>query len=473
MTGRCSPRPPAGTGVVVVPLLALVLWLLYGSGYVDYDAIYALIWGRDLAGGHRPPDLEWAHSPTSHPLSTGLSLALAAFPASTALDLLSVIAVLSLAALGWAAYRFGAAAHAPAAGALLAVLVLTRPLVVERGLIASIDVPFLALVCAALALEAREARRGWPVLAVLAVAGLLRPEAWLLALAYLLYLLPALPERSARVRLGALTLAAPALWLAFDLVLTSDPLHSLHGTRDAATRIGRPQGLGEAVRLAPNYLVDALGAPVALGGAAGAVLALAARGARRREWVAPIVVGALGGVSFLLLGVADLPLLARYLFVSAVMLAFCCAALATAWSIPALRERHRTLVVGAATLVFLGLVISVPSTVRDVDEVVGEAAMRHDLDRDLPALFATPAARRALERCPPIQVDYFQTRPLVALLIERRPEELRVARPSTARAGLLLLPRRGARGPAPASFEPVASNRSWVLYGRCAQAPAQ
>jgi hypothetical protein len=381
--------------------------------------------------------------------------------------------LLSLAALGWAAYRFGAAAHAPAAGVLVAVLLLTRPLVVERGLIASIDIPFLALVCAALALEARAARRGWPVLAVLALAGLLRPEAWLLGLGYLAYLLTAVRERSARVGLAALALAAPALWLTFDLILTGDPLHSLHGTRDAATRIGRPQGLGEAVRLTPNYLVDALGAVVALAGAAGAALALAARDECRREWLAPIVVGALGGIAFLVLGVADLPLLARYLLVPAVMLAFCCAALATAWSIPELRERHRGVVVGAAGVVVLGLLISVPATVRDVDEVVGEAALRHGLDRDLPALVAAPGARRALDRCGPIQVDYFQTRPLLALLIERRPEELRVGRPSAARSGLLLLPRRGARGPAPPSFEPVASNRSWVLYGRCLQAPAR
>ena len=52
---------------------------------------------------------------------------------------------------------------------------------------AYVDVPFLALVLWAAALEARAPRRGLPVMATLAVAGLLRPEAWVLAGAYWLW----------------------------------------------------------------------------------------------------------------------------------------------------------------------------------------------------------------------------------------------------------------------------------------------
>ena len=50
----------------------------------------------------------------------------------------------------------------------------------HQALTANVDVPFLALVLAAATLEAARPRRGLPVLALLAVAGLLRPEAWLL-----------------------------------------------------------------------------------------------------------------------------------------------------------------------------------------------------------------------------------------------------------------------------------------------------
>ena len=52
---------------------------------------------------------------------------------------------------------------------------------------AYVDVPFLALVLWAAALEARAPRRGAAGHGVLAVAGLLRPEAWVLAGAYWLW----------------------------------------------------------------------------------------------------------------------------------------------------------------------------------------------------------------------------------------------------------------------------------------------
>ena len=48
-----------------------------GEPLNNYDTAHALLWGRDLAGGHSP-DLEWALAPTPHPLATlaGLVLAL-------------------------------------------------------------------------------------------------------------------------------------------------------------------------------------------------------------------------------------------------------------------------------------------------------------------------------------------------------------------------------------------------------------
>ncbi len=54
-----------------------------------------------------------------------------------------------------------------------------------------IDIPYLALVVWAIALEAQQPRRGTAVFALLALAGLLRPEAWLLAGLYFLWTLPA------------------------------------------------------------------------------------------------------------------------------------------------------------------------------------------------------------------------------------------------------------------------------------------
>ena len=58
------------------------------------------------------------------------------------------------------------------------------PFLAARGYV---DIPYLALVIWAAALEAERPRRGTPVFVLLACAGLLRPEAWLLSGLYWLW----------------------------------------------------------------------------------------------------------------------------------------------------------------------------------------------------------------------------------------------------------------------------------------------
>ena len=66
------------------------------------------------------------------------------------------------------------------------------------------------------------------------------------------------PVRRDRVALAVAALAAPLLWMAFDLVATGDPLHSLHGTQALAEQLERPRELDTALRSAPAYLRFAL-----------------------------------------------------------------------------------------------------------------------------------------------------------------------------------------------------------------------
>ena len=221
---------------------------------------------------------------------------------------------------------------APATGAVLALILLTRPILVHQALTANVDVPFLALVLAAATLEAARPRRGLPVLALLAVAGLLRPEAWLLSAAYLVWLWPATHGRQ-RAAAVAVALSAPVLWGLFDLVAAGDPLHSLIGTHRAATRIGRPQGIDRAVRLTPEYgrQVPA-GHPHAHRGFSAAAAAL--RWGPAGAALLPVAIAAVGVAAFLVLGLGRQPLLARYLAVPGAMLALFCAAAVTAWLDP-------------------------------------------------------------------------------------------------------------------------------------------
>src|SRR5204862_611117 len=91
------------------------------------------------------------------------------------------------------------------------------------AVLAFVDVPFLALVVWAAALEAARPRRGLLPMTLLAAAGLLRPEAWVLAGAYWLW---CFAGRSPRERGGllALVVAAPLGWALVDLAVTGDPL---------------------------------------------------------------------------------------------------------------------------------------------------------------------------------------------------------------------------------------------------------
>jgi hypothetical protein len=49
--------------------LTALLWLVVGRALVNYDTLYALVWGRDLGHGHLP-DYDVLLAPTPHPLQT-------------------------------------------------------------------------------------------------------------------------------------------------------------------------------------------------------------------------------------------------------------------------------------------------------------------------------------------------------------------------------------------------------------------
>src|SRR5215218_2728375 len=165
--------------------------------------------------------------------------------------------------LAFAGYRLGTALFSRPAGVLLAAILATRPELVELALYGSFDVPFLAFVLLAAAVEVERPRRTVAPLVLLALAGLLRPEAWLIAAAYALYVAVPGPRRVLPLALAA---AGPVLWLAHDLILTGDAFFSLHGTRDVAELSQPGNGLDEALLNAPSYVNELTGAVVAIGG---------------------------------------------------------------------------------------------------------------------------------------------------------------------------------------------------------------
>ena len=173
--------PVAWTAAVVAVLL-----LLFPFGFPNYDTIYGLLWGRELAHG-LSPDYAAALPPTPHPLSDLLGV-LTTPLGDGAIGVTMAIAYLALGLIGYLVYRLGSLWFDRPIGAVAALIVLTRAPYLSNGLRAYVDLPYIALCLAALLIETRRPRAGWPVLALLALAGLLRPEAWLFSFAYWLYL---------------------------------------------------------------------------------------------------------------------------------------------------------------------------------------------------------------------------------------------------------------------------------------------
>src|SRR4051812_38659677 len=181
------PRSAAASVVLpaaVIAAIAVVLKLVYAPWYLNYDARYALLWARDAWRGHKPEYLA-GFAPTPHPLQTAASSL--ALPFGDHADTVMVWAILlCFGAVVWLVFRLGAELFNPWVGAVAAAAVLTRPALQRDALLAYQDVPFALLILAAALAEVRP-RRGLRVPALLALAGLMRPEAWVLSAGYLLY----------------------------------------------------------------------------------------------------------------------------------------------------------------------------------------------------------------------------------------------------------------------------------------------
>jgi hypothetical protein len=373
-----------GGRLLTALVLAGAARLVYGRGTLGYDAAWALLWGGQLASG-RLPDLDLAGAPTPHPLAIVVGAVIAPVGSTHVAIALSWLA---FGALGVAAFALGSALYSRAVGALFAALLLTRPLLVLEAGQAVTDVPFLALVLAAMAVEARRPRTGWTVPVLLGLAGLLRPEAWLLAIAWALW---AARVRRNRLALAAAALAAPVLWAAFDFAATGNPLHSLHSTQALAVQLGRPRAFDTALRSTPGYLHYALTSPVMWLGLAGCAAAVAGLYTRT---LLPLSVAGVGLLAFLGLGLSGLPLLSRYLLLPAALLALWCAVLAFGFTLVPSRPWQAA---GAAALIVLA--VSAPALVDRLRGVVGFVETRAVVEQDLASILRAPDVRAAIARC--------------------------------------------------------------------------
>jgi MFS family permease len=366
--------------------------------YPNYDSYFHLNWGRELLAGHAPHIQAYA-APTQHPLFILLAALLDLVFGGVADRALVVVCVLSLVVLVASAFRVGLACFGigPALGAALFTgSSFAFLLYAARGYV---DVPFLALVLVAAALEAERPRRGRVVSGVLVAAGLLRPEAWILAGLYWLWM------GWRRFDLLALAAVAPVLWALTDLLLTGDPLFSLHATSALAEELGRERGIAHVPRSFVAFLADTARPPVFAAALLGVALAYRAR-ARLQALHVPLALFAAGTVTFVGTGIGGLSILPRYLTVPAV--ALCLLAGYAVFGFTTLprglwRTRWERGAMAAAVLGFAFLVLKAGSF----------AALGRELrfiDRTHRAVVATAQDPR-VQQCPPVTLPTYRLIP--------------------------------------------------------------
>jgi hypothetical protein len=392
---RALPWPPLL--LAALALATLVGFFVYPT-YPNYDSLYSLIWGREVLHGHLPT-LTGYRTPTEHPLAIAFGALLS--PLGTGADRVMVGATLaSFVALVAGLYRLAAARFTPLVGVVAGALLVTRfdfPFLAARGYI---DIPYLALVVWAAALEAQRPRRGVPVFVLLTLASLMRPEAWLLiGLYWLWYVLPRATSWGTRARAAALAAVGPAVWAAVDLAATGDPLYSLHSTNSLAEELGRAKGVSAVPHATWAFLVSLDKFPVlaaAIGG-----LAIAAYLVPTRLGM-PLVLLVIGLATFGLVGVAGLSIIDRYLLVPSLMVMIFAGVLLGGWTMVAPGTRLRTAWVAlAGAAVLAGLAFTLTHV--KLDRFDTELQFRGQYRTALRHVLADPRVRAGM-RCGPVSV---------------------------------------------------------------------
>lgn len=505
-----------------VAAVAALLLLIFPLGFPNYDTIYSLLWGRELAEG-LSPDRSAALPPTPHPLTELWGLVTSPL-GSGAIDLTMIGAYVSLGLIGYLVYRLGSLWFDRPIGAVAALIVLTRAPFLSNGLRAYIDLPYIALVLAALVIETKRPRAGWPVLALLAAAGLMRPEAWLFSLAYLAYLLLDFGQPSAgdgttgvpleradtqkrdlirsrfvRARgtpvvpaagLVALALAGPLLWALFDWITSGSPTHSLTGTRETVETLERQTGPIDLILYGPRRLGEVLQWPGMVAAAGGVLIAAAIIFNRSRLKLFPhyegeklpiglaAVVLALG--AFALLACAGLAIIPRYTMLAAALLAIFAAFALLGWRALEPGDPWRWPWQAFAAFVALMFVVWAPNQYDLLSRVDTDLTNQSEIESDLGDLGDSGAFEPI---CLPISVPNHRAVPRLAFDLDLRPSHIvSSSEQRQPRRGYFLYPASplvihnfilDPNDPArftttvPPGFRRIAGNGSWLLYRRC------
>jgi len=373
---------------------AVAGFVLYPT-YPNYDSLYSLLWGREILDGQLP-SFDAYRAPTQHPLWVAISVPISALGAAGDRVLLG-LCILSFVALVAAMYALGKKAFGCAVGLVAALLLLSRldfPFFAARGYI---DVPYLALLLSAAALEVHRPRRGGAVWVLLTLAGLLRPEAWVLAGLYAIRIAWGRPLRQ-WIGAGLICALAPVTWALSDWIVTGSPIYSLQYTTELAAQLNRRQSLTELPGVTLRFLSELTKPPVFVAGLAGIVLAW--RMVPRERLLVPLTLLLWGTGMFLAVSLRGFSVINRYLLVSALaLMLFAAFALAGFGRLPSGSRARRAWAAGSLAVVVAGVAYTALNF--NPAYIDRELHLRESVREDLTALLASPSVRAA-RSCGPI-----------------------------------------------------------------------
>lgn len=476
-------------GFFVGLFVLLVAFVTWRPMYPNYDTYYALIWGNEIASGQLP-DYDVFKTPTPHPLFN-IYTALVSLTGAAAIKILLYASLATYVGLLWGIFRLVKLQIGTLVALVTVLVLLARVDLMAFAFRSMLDIPFLAMIIWAAVLELQKPRRGTAPLVLLALAGLLRPEAWMIAGLYWLWLglgyvkpkldLPGeLPSPAKLFWFAVLVASAPVIWLGADWIVTGDPLYSVNSTSEVANELNRQKSIFGALWVLPNLVGGSEKIVNVIAGTLGFGLAFYVYRARMLMLAA---LAAIGVATYLMIAIAGLSVISRYLVIPSIVLCFGVAFALVGWT--KLEGTPRRVGVWLAILATLLVVVRVPGYItnfRELNTSTEDVSVRYSRIYNI---LEKPKVRAAVENCLPITSFTHETVPIIRYMLDlpkdQVPATTELDGPPTEGTQILqtssLDPlqmtivdrvlRKPWTGFHQAGFEFQGENRAWIVYTTC------
>jgi hypothetical protein len=395
----------------------LVAFTIYREVFPNYDTYYALIWGDEMAHFHLP-DYDVYRTPTPHPLFN-VYTALLSFTGGAAIHILTIVSLAMYVGLLYGVYKLVKLQVGTLVAFFTLLVLLLRTDLMAFAFRSMLDIPFLLMVIWAAVLEVQKPRRGLAPLLLLAAAGLLRPEAWLIAGFYWLWLalghvrpklaLPGeLPSIKKLFWFALLVITAPVIWLVWDWIVTGDALYSIHSTSEVAAQLKRTKSLPGAILAIPKNISGTEEWVTAISGTLGFLLAF---WVYRMHMLMLAALGVVGVITYLFIAVGGLSVIPRYLVIPSIVLCFGVAFSVVGWE--RLEATPRKLGIALAIFTVLLGLARAPAYLDNFRALNTSTQQVSVTYSRIYNILDKPKVRKTIEDCEPITAFTHETIPII------------------------------------------------------------